>query len=128
MTESEAVAREFWRRMASNDFASVAGLLAEGFVCDWPQSGERIAGAEAFVRVNAEYPAHGRWRFDVRRVVGGAGEAVSEVAVTDGVLRAVAVSFFTVEDGRIARLREYWPDPFDAPEWRAHLVERMPEG
>ena len=37
-TPAAEVAREFWRRMATNDFAAVAPLLAEDFVLDWPQS------------------------------------------------------------------------------------------
>jgi len=40
------VAREFWRLMASNDFYSVVAVLAEEFVLEWPQSKERIRGAE----------------------------------------------------------------------------------
>jgi ketosteroid isomerase-like protein len=120
-----AVAHEFWRLMASNDFAAVAAVLAPAFVLEWPQSKERIRGAERFARVNLEYPAHGPWQFDVRRVVGDDTEAVSEVAITDGVQHAIALSFFSVADGKIERLVEYWPEPFAAPANRAHLVETM---
>jgi ketosteroid isomerase-like protein len=35
----------------------------------------------------------------------------------------VDFSFFTVVDGKVARLVEFWPDPFGAPANRAHLVE-----
>lgn len=42
------VAREFWRLMASNDFHSVAAVLADDFVLEWPQSKERIRGAASF--------------------------------------------------------------------------------
>lgn len=34
------VVREFWRLMASNDFHSVAAVLASDFVLEWPQSNE----------------------------------------------------------------------------------------
>ena len=111
--------------MATNDFDSVAAVLAPDFVLEWPQSGERIRGPERFARMNREYPAHGPWRFTVHRVVGGVSEAVSDVAVTDGVQAARALSFFTVTNGRIVRLVEFWPEPYDPPANRAHLVERM---
>ena len=117
------VVREFWARMASNDFASVGAVLADGFTCDWPQSGERIRGRDHFARMNAEYPAHGRWTFEIHRLFGHGSEIVSDVGVSDGVVRARAISFFTVVVGRIARLVEFWPDPFPAPAQRAHLVE-----
>ena len=127
MKESHAVAvvREFWRLMAGNDFVAVAAVLSPAFVLEWPQSKERIRGAERFARVNREYPAHAPWQFDVRRIVGDDAEAVSEVAISDSVQHALALSFFSVADGRIERLVEYWPEPFAAPANRAHLVETM---
>lgn len=120
-----AVVREFWRLMATNDFDSVAAVLADDFVLEWPQSRERIRGPARFARMNAEYPAHGAWRFEVHRITANATEAVSDVSVTDGVQSARAISFFTVEGGRIVRLVEYWPEPYPAPSNRAHLVEPM---
>jgi ketosteroid isomerase-like protein len=124
----EEVVREFWRLMATNDFESVVAVLAPEFVLEWPQSGERIRGPERFARMNREYPAHGPWRFTVHRVVGGTSEAVSDVTVTDGVQSARAVSFFTVADGKVTRLLEFWPEPYDPPANRANLVERMQDG
>ena len=119
------VAREFWRLMATNDFAAVAAVLAPEFVLEWPQSNERIRGAERFARMNRDYVSHGPWRFTVRRVFGNESEAVSEVDVTDGVQRATAISFFAVAGGKIERLVEYWPEPYDPPAGRAHLVEAI---
>ena len=119
------VAREFWRLMATNDFHSVAAVLASKFVLDWPQSKERIRGAERFARMNHEYPAHGAWRFTINRIVGSAEEAVSDVSITDGVQSARAISFFTVERGRVTRIVEFWPEPYAAPADRALLVEAL---
>ncbi len=124
-TAAVATVRDFWALMQTNDFAAVADLLAPDFVLEWPQTKERIRGAERFVRMNAEYPAHGRWEFTVHRIVGGELEAVSDVGITDGVQRARAVSFFETADGRVLRIVEYWPEPYEAPANRAHLVERM---
>ena len=119
------VAREFWRLMASNDFDSVAAVLAPSFVLEWPQSKERIRGAEHFARMSREYVAHGAWQFTIRTLLGQGDAAVSEVEITDGVQRATAISFFSVEEGKIVRLVEYWPEPFAARADRAHLVEIM---
>jgi ketosteroid isomerase-like protein len=120
---AENVVREYWRLMATNDFASVAAVLAPGFVLEWPQSNERIRGAANFARMNAEYPSHGPCRFEVHRLVASEGAAVSDVGVTDGVQTARALSFFSVSEGRITRLVEFWPEPYAAPASRAHLVE-----
>jgi ketosteroid isomerase-like protein len=117
------VVHQFWQLMGTNNFHCVGAVLSEDFVLEWPQSNERIRGAERFSRMNAEYPAHGPWRFAVHRIVGGGSEAASEVSVTDGVQTATAISFFTVVRGKITRLVEYWPEPFEAAAHRRHLVE-----
>ena len=119
------VACEFWRLMASNNFYSVAAVLAEEFVLEWPQSKERIRGAERFARMNHEYVAHGPWVVTVNRIVGNDAEAVSEVEVTDGVQHGKAISFFTLAGPKIVRIVEYWPEPYAALPDRAHLVEVM---
>ena len=111
--------------MATNDFPAVAVVLAEEFVLEWPQSKERIRGADRFARMNREYPAHGPWQFTVNRIVGDESEAVSDVAVTDGVQTARVISFFTVVQGKVSRLVEFWPQPYASPSNRAHLIEAM---
>lgn len=123
-TELDTV-RRFWELMAGNDFDAVGAVLSDDFVVDWPQSNERIRGRANFARMNAEYPAHGRWTFDVHRLFGQGADVVTDVGVTDGVQVARAISFFTVVDGRVTRLVEFWPDPFPAPANRAHLVEAI---
>lgn len=52
-------------------------------------------------------------------------EDVTDVSVTDGVQSARAISFFTVTNGKITRIVEYWPEPYPAPANRAHLIEIM---
>ena len=127
MSDTETTRRlvtEFWAAMQANDWAAAAALFADGYVLHWPQSGERIRGAANFVAVNSAYPAAGRWRFTVERLAAEGELAVTDVAVSDGVTTARAITFTTVRDGRIAGQVEYWPDPFAAPAWRAAWVER----
>jgi len=119
------LAQKYWELMMTNDFRSVGSLLSDDFVLDWPQSNERIRGRANLAAMNEEYPAHGRWQFTVHRIIGNDLEVVSEVSVTDGVQHARVISFFTVVEGRIARMVEYWPDQFAALENRKHLVEKI---
>ena len=111
--------------MASNDFSSVAAVLAPEYILDWPQSNERIRGAQRFATMNAEYPAHGPWVFTINRLISGDGEAVSDVSVTDGVQKARVISFFTVANGKITHQVEFWPEPYAAQANRKHLVEHI---
>lgn len=119
------IVKEFYRRMNTNDFHFTGELLHDDYVLEWPQSKERIRGRETFIAVNIEYPASGRWVFVMNRIVGNATEAVSDVSVTDGVLQARAITFTTVQDGKIIYQVEYCPENYAAPENRKHLVEQM---
>ncbi len=125
-TSAADVVRTFWRLMASNDFHSVRAVLAPAFVLEWPQSRERIRGGERFAQMNAEYPAQGRWSFRLNRLVASATEVVTDVTVADSAQTARAISFFEVRDGAITRIVEFWPEPYEPPGHRAHLVERLP--
>jgi ribonuclease HI/ketosteroid isomerase-like protein len=120
---SRSLVARYWARMQANDFAAAAECMSPDAVVEWPQSGERIRGRANFVAVNANYPAAGRWVFGVERIVASGDEVVTDVTVTDGVLRARAITFSTVRDGQIVRQVEYWPEPFSAPAWRAGWVE-----
>lgn len=128
MSTAEDIVREFWRLMATNEFASVKQVLAETFVLEWPQSNELIRGPENFARMNAEYPAHGPWSFTIKRLVASAREVVTHVGVTDGTQAAEAISFFEVAEGKVTRLVEYWPESYAPPSNRAHLTEPLHKG
>ncbi|MFF3000124.1 nuclear transport factor 2 family protein [Streptomyces sp. NPDC057950] len=124
--EPWGVIEALWDRIQARDWSGVADLVAEDVVVEWPVSAERIVGNKNFVAVNSEYP--GGWSIRVLRIVADGSEVVSEVEVPHdefGVFRVA--SFWTVQQGRIVRGREYWTsvgaDP--RPEWRAALAEPM---
>ena len=123
--EPVRVVERFWELMRSNDFAAVGAVLADDFVCEWPQSHELIRGKDNFAAVNAGYPAQGPWAFDVESLVSDGRTVITDTVISDGTVSARAISFFTVADGVVTRLREYWPDAYAAPGNRAHLVERL---
>ena len=123
--KSKAVVRAFWAAMQLNDFKQAGELLHDEYELEWPQSGERIRGRANFVAVNEHYPAHGRWEFRIHRVVAEGNEVVTDVGVTDGVVSARAITFSTVQDGRIIHQVEFWPDPFEPALWRAAWVEHV---
>lgn len=121
---SRQVVERFWAAMGENDFQADGKLLHDQFVLEWPQSGERIRGRSNFVAINEQYPATGRWRFTLHRLVADSSGVVTDVTVTDGTVSGRAITFSEVRDGRIVRQTEYWPDPFEPATWRARWVEQ----
>jgi len=122
--DNKQVVEGFWAAMQTNDFKAAGEFLHDDYLLEWPQSGERIRGRANFVAINESYPAHGRWEFSVQNIIAEGDQVVSDVGVTDGVILGRAITFSTVQDGSIIRQIEFWPDPFEAPAWRAKWVER----
>lgn len=122
---NKEVIEQFWETMKTNDFRAVGELLHDDYVLEWPQSGERVRGRENFVAINEKYPAHGRWKFNVHRILAEGDQAVSDVDVTDGVVHARVITFSTIQDGKILHQTEFWPDPFEPAAWRAQWVEKI---
>ena len=123
--DSKRVIERFWAAMQTNDFKRAGEILHDDYILEWPQSGERIRGRANFVAINENYPAHGRWEFVIHRIIAEGDQVVSDVDVTDGVIMGRVITFSTVQDGKILKQTEFWPDPFEAPDWRAGWVENM---
>ncbi|MDF9401712.1 nuclear transport factor 2 family protein [Vibrio sp. 1180_3] len=116
----------FWEAMQSNDFYKASEWLSEDFEGFWPQSSELITGRSDFGDVNSYYPANGKWLFEINSIICEGSQVVTDVSITDSVQKARAITFHTVENGLICKQVEFWPDEFDAPEWRAKWVKIVP--
>ena len=110
--------------LARGDFDAVAELIADDFVQEWPQSGERIRGKEACLNVFRNYPGGGPTA-RVRRVSGEGDLIVAEVDMDYGGKPTHMVSVIELKNGKLARETDYWADPFPAPAWRSQWVERI---
>jgi ketosteroid isomerase-like protein len=114
--------RDFWAAFDRFEFEAALPLLHDDFIAELPQSGERFRGRDNFIAFNKAYP--GKWRCTILQLVAQGDKVVTETQVSDGNQTFMAVSFFTLKDGRILHLREFWPDVMEAPAWRAHWTER----
>jgi hypothetical protein len=110
--------------MRSNDWDAAAALFSDDATIEWPCSGERFADPTAWAEVQRRYPAAGRWRFDVHRLVVEGQVAVSEATVSDGEVSARVIALSEVGGDRITRQVEYWPEAYEPPAWRRDLTVR----
>jgi hypothetical protein len=123
MTDSPALVERFWAVVQARDWTAFGALLADGVVYEMPQTRERVRGREAYVRFNAEYP--GDWRIRLDRVVGAGQQAASWIEFTLDGVPVPGITFFDLDaDGRIEHITEFWPEPYEPPPGREHLVER----
>lgn len=124
MTDAKQVVAAYWAAAEARDWETFGSLVAENVVYEAPQSRERVRGRAAYLRFNAEgFP--GGWHLSVERIVGTGREAVSLIRFSDDDGTQPGLCFFDLdEDGRIARITDFWPDPYDPPAGRGHLADR----
>ena len=121
---SGQVVADYWAAAEGRDWAAFGALLADDVVYEAPQTRERVSGREAYIRFNAEgFP--GDWHLAVRRIVSQDHAAVSMIQFSEGEVSQPGLCFFDLDrDGRIVRITDFWPDPYEGPAGRAHLASR----
>lgn len=116
------VVRSYWAAVDAHDWPASAALLAAEVEYLLPQTGERVRGRDALVRFNAEYP--GDWRLRVATLVADGPTVMTTIEfVSAGIADQTGISRFDVVDGAIVAITEWWPEPYEPPAERAHLVE-----
>ena len=131
MGDNAEVIRRYREAVEAGDLTTMAALLedfaTDDFVQEWPQSGERLRG-EASKRMAEQYSE----ATGTSPTMSLAGiKSCGDLAVIEGTIdygngvpvRYVGIAEF--RDGKVARVTEYFADPFEAPEWRAPFVEQM---
>jgi hypothetical protein len=112
----------FAAALEHRDWEAFAALLAPAVVYELPQTRERIRGRERYVRFNAEYP--GDWHVEPQLVLGDSNNGCLLFRWTLDDDSMLAVAFFEVRDGLITKVTDLWPEPYEPPPGREHLVER----
>lgn len=125
MTDARVVVAAYWAAAEARDWQAFGDLVAEDVVYQAPQSRERVRGRAAYLRFNAEgFP--GDWHLEVQQIVGAGRHAASWIRFTDAGSSQPGLCFFDLDDdGRIARISDFWPEPYEPPAGRGHLAERF---
>ena len=125
MTEIRGLAARFIETLEARDWESWAALLHPDVIYEVPQTGERIRGRERYLRFNQEYPGH--WHLRLRRAISEGRHAVAWFDWTGGGGSDDGEGIVFIDfddDGLITRLTDYWPERYEPPSGRDHLVER----
>jgi hypothetical protein len=112
----------FFAAIQAGDYPAMLEVLTPDAITRWPQSGERITGAMACVRVYENYPG-GPPAYRIERITGEGDAWVAELVGDYGDERWRIVSIIEFEGTRIARMTDYFGADFPAPDWRRDLVQ-----
>jgi hypothetical protein len=121
--EIRAALDQHWVASDVNDLETEHLIYHEDAVLDYPQSGERTRGRSNIQKQRSIQPS--KKRFTVRRIIGSGDLWVTEFILTYDGKPSYTVSVMEFSSDKVARETQYFADPFDAPAWRAQLIERM---
>jgi hypothetical protein len=97
--------------------------LADHVVRQWPQMGEAVRGRGLIGEVEGN--------FEELTLAVGARRRLGDLLVVEwsndygdgAVYRNVTIA--EIEDDKAVRVTDYWGPPFDTPEWRRSMTERL---
>jgi limonene-1,2-epoxide hydrolase len=140
------IVEQFARAVEAKDFDTQEALMADDVITDMPQSGERIRGKANAMAVIRNYPggvgtvdagtsrlvgSEDQWvmtpTFSVLRIE-GSGDIYTyagKVTYSNGETWDM-VAIVELRGGKVAKVTTWYAAPFEAPDWRAPYVERMP--
>lgn len=122
MGGNRELAERFIASLEARDWDVWAGLLHPAVVYEIPQSRERIRGRDRYLRFNQEYP--GDWHLRPKVTIADERHGVVWFEwLLDG-RTDDAMAFFEFAGGLITRVTDFWPEPYEPPPGREHLVER----
>ena len=120
---TRALVYAFAEAMERRDWDAFTAVLSPDVVYELPQTRERIRGRDRYVQFNAEYP--GDWHVEPQLVLGDDHDGCLLFRWTLDGEALLAVAFFEIDGDRIVKVTDFWPEPYDPPAGREHLVERF---
>jgi ketosteroid isomerase-like protein len=122
MPDHRDIIERFISSLEARDWAAWAALLHPEVVYELPQTRERIRGRARYLQFNQEYPSD--WHLQPKLVIADDGHGVVwfEWRLDGNVDDAMA--FFEFSDGLITHITDFWPERYEPPADREHLVER----
>jgi hypothetical protein len=131
MADMRELAAKFEEALKSGDFGAMTKLTQEystdDFVQEWPQSGERLTKANSMKLLESYGEMSGTSpKFTYGGMLGGGDVFVIKGTIDYG--DGIPVSYVGIgetRDGKVAKMTEYFANPFEAPAWRADFVEKM---
>jgi hypothetical protein len=124
ITNAHEVVAAYWAAAEARDWKAFGALLADDVIYRGPQAREQVRGRDPYIRFNVEgFPYD--WHLTVHRIVGEGQRAASWIEITGPEGTQPGLCFFDLaDDGKIAAITDFWPEAYELPASRAHLVER----
>lgn len=113
----------FWSTANAADWEAFATLLSADLVYEVPQTREQVRGRDDFVEFFRTWP--GPWRAELVQTLVDGPSAVTVIDFVTPDERMRGISFFTLTEGTIRHITEYWPADYEPPQRASPVVKRV---
>jgi hypothetical protein len=114
---------QHWVASEAGDSETEHAIYHEDAILDYPQSGERTRGRQHILEQRSIQP--NKKRFIVQRIIGSGDLWITEYILTYDNKPSYTTSIMEFTGDKVSHETQYFADPFEAPKWRAYLVERI---
>ncbi len=121
-TANEAVITQLIKCINDRKIEIMDDLFLKDAIMDWPQSGEKVVGADnrrGIYKLFPQLPV-----ITPRRMISDGQLVIAEADLNYGGPTYKTVFIFEFKSGKIAKETAYWSESFKAPAWRSKWVEK----
>lgn len=113
-----------WELANARDWDAFAELLSDSLVYEVPQTREYVESGFGYLEMFRTWP--GAWSATIAHLVceGAKAVCVIDFAVADE--HMTGISIFETSDGKLVRVTDYWPAPYEPPPRATVHLKRRP--
>jgi ketosteroid isomerase-like protein len=111
-----------WQHANARSWEAFASLLAADLVYEVPQTRERIVGAAGYLDFFQTWARP--WQADVVSTIAEGEHVVTVINFVTDTEQMAGITFFEVRAGKIIRITDYWPSPYEPPRRASQYVQR----
>jgi hypothetical protein len=109
MSDNRTLMERYWAAAEANDMETMHGLRDEGFIVDFPQTGERLSGRDVVRAFEESHDAGGS--FELTGLVGDGDVWTAQGVMRTGEQATYVVSINELRNGRVVRSIDYFAGP-----------------
>lgn len=121
MTSKEII-EKFWQSVNDRNWDLFLSLVDNEVVYSLPQTREKVKGKLELKEFNENYS--GQWTLETIRVVAEENQGSSQILFKDNNEIQTGITFFEIRNGKIFKIEEFWPEPYDPPKRNSSSVIR----
>ena len=113
----DELVKKFWEYINNAEFGRLDEIMEPTAKVILPNTREMFLCCKDYIDFNEDYP--GRWFADIERLIDAGNEIVTAARIyNDEGTSLYVTSFFTLKNGLIGEITEYWGENGEVPKWR----------